>query len=193
VLYVGRVEERKGVHVLLDAFEHVIAPKHPDARLRIIGPNSYWNAQPTPFYARLAERCRAHPRVELCGPTYVDSELADQYRRAAIAVVPSVFPEALGLTPIEAQASGVPVVVSNAGGLPETVSAGASGLIFENGDADALGACVLELLADEPRRRCMAAAARAWAMTRFSWDLIAEQLEAVYVDLVPSSAGAVAG
>ena len=59
--------------------------------------------------------------------------------------MPSVFPEALGLTSLEAQASGVPVVVSDAGGLPETVSAGKSGLVFDNGNADQLGEAVLSI------------------------------------------------
>ena len=67
------------------------------------------------------------------------------YRDATVSVVPSVFPEALGLTSLEAQASGVPVVVSDAGGLPETVSAGQSGLVFENGNAEQLARAGLSI------------------------------------------------
>ncbi|MEO8678927.1 MAG: glycosyltransferase family 4 protein [Vicinamibacterales bacterium] len=180
ILYVGRVEERKGVHVLLDAFEKVVSPRLPEARLRIVGPHSYWDEQPSAFYQALAARCKTNPKIELQGPTYIDSELADVYRCATVSVVPSVFPEALGLTSLEAQASGVPVVVSDAGGLPETVSAGASGLVFENRNVEQLGQSLLALLEDEPRRRTMAKGARELAMKRFSWDVIAAQLEAVY-------------
>lgn len=185
ILYVGRVEERKGVHVLLDAFERIISPALPDATLRIVGPHSYWDGVPSAYYSDVQTRAAAHPRIELRGPTYIDDELAALYRDADVSVVPSVFPEALGLTALEAQASGVPVVVSNAGGLPETISP-ESGLVFENGSADALGRAVLDVLADEPRRRAMAAAARAWVMARFSWDAIAGQLEAVYNEARPS-------
>ena len=181
ILYVGRVEQRKGVHVLLDAFERWIAARAPLARLRIVGPHSYWDRHPSPYYAELKARCESNPRIELRGPTYVDAELAQVYREATVSVVPSVFPEALGLTSIEAQASGVPVVVSDAGGLPETVSDGHSGIVFENGNAEQLAQAVLGLLMDEPRRREMAAAAREWAMHMFSWDVIAEQLEHVYL------------
>ncbi len=180
ILFVGRVEQRKGVHVLLDAFERWISPRAPHARLRIVGPHSYWDRQPSDYYTALKSRCDAHPRIELRGPTYVDAELAQVYRDATVSVVPSTFPEALGLTSLEAQASGVPVVVSDAGALPETVSDGHSGIVFENGNSEQLAQAVLGLLMDEPRRTAMAAAAREWAMATFSWDVIAAQLEAVY-------------
>ena len=182
ILYVGRVEERKGIHVLLDAFEQVITKQRPRSRLRIVGPHSYWHAAPSPYYQKLAERCGENPRIELRGPTYNDQELAALYRDAAVSVVPSVFPEALGLTSLEAQASGVPVVVSNSGGLPETVAAGTSGLVFDNGNAGQLAEAVLSIVGNDERRRAMGAAARDWVMRTFSWDVIAAQLEQVYAE-----------
>ena len=182
IVYVGRVEERKGVHVLVDAFEKWISKQAPEARLLIVGPHSYWDARPSAYYTDLVNRCKTSPKIELRGPTYVDQELAEVYRNATVSVIPSTFPEALGLTSIEAQAAGAPVVVSDAGGLPETVSAGQTGLVFANGNAEQLATAVLGLLTDEPRRRRMAAAARDWAMTTFSWDVIAAQLEGVYAD-----------
>jgi spore coat protein SA len=188
IVYVGRVEERKGVHVLVDAFEKWISKQAPDARLLIVGPHSYWNAQPSAYYTDLAGRCKPNPKIEMRGPTYVDDELAAVYRSATVSVIPSTFPEALGLTSIEAQASGAPVVVSDAGGLPETVSAGESGLVFKNGNAEQLAAAVLDLLAAEPRRHAMSAAARAWAMATFSWDVIATQLEGVYTGAIAGGA-----
>jgi len=180
VLYVGRVEERKGVHVLVDAFERIISARVPQARLRILGPASYWQRGDNGYYDTLTRRCAANPRIELRGPTYDDAELAGIYRSAAVAVVPSTFPEALGLTSLEAQASGVPVVVSDAGGLPETVSAGRSGLVFENRHAEQLAEAATGILLNGERRRDMAAAARDWVMATFSWDVIAARLEAEY-------------
>ena len=186
ILYVGRVEARKGVDVLLDAFEQVISKQRPNARLRIVGPHSYWHAKPSPYYEALSERCRSNPRIELLGPTYDDQALAAIYRESACTVVPSVFPEALGLTALEAQASGVPVVVSNAGGLPETVSAGRSGLVFDNGNAAQLAEAVLSIVGNPERRRTMGAAAREWVMATFSWDVIAAQLERTYAEAMAS-------
>jgi spore coat protein SA len=187
IVYVGRVEERKGVHVLLDAFERVVNLQAPDVRLLIVGPYSYWNAQPTPFYREVCRRAAANSRIELREPTFNDGALAATYRSGTIAVVPSVFPEALGLTALEAQASGVPVVVSDAGGLPETVAPGESGLVVEHGNAQRLADAMLQLLRDEPRRLAMAASARLWAVTRFSWDVIAGELESIYAEALATS------
>lgn len=187
ILYVGRVEARKGVRVLVDAFEQVVAARVPDARLRIVGPHSYWDAQPSGYYQQIVERAAANPRIELCEPTYDDRALAAEYRAATISVVPSTFPEALGLTSIEAQASGTPVVVSNAGGLPETVNA-ESGIVVEHGDVAALGEALVGLLQAPDRRRAMAEAARRWAMATFSWDVIAGELERVYGEALAAPA-----
>lgn len=184
ILFVGRVEERKGVHVVVDAFERVISARVPTARLKIVGPHSYWDNRPAPYYTALATRCAANARIELHGPTYDDRELAEIYRTADVGVVPSTFPEALGLTSLEFQASGVPVVVSDAGGLPETVSPGRSGFVFANGSAEQLGEAVVDLLRSASRRQEMAAAAREWAIATFSWDVIAAQLESVYLDVL---------
>jgi glycosyltransferase involved in cell wall biosynthesis len=180
VLYVGRVEERKGVHVIVDAFERIISPRVPTARLRIVGPASYWHRGDGGYYDTLSRRCSANPRIEIRGATYDDAELAAIYAGATVSVVPSTFPEALGLTSLEAQSSGVPVVVSDAGGLPETVSPGRSGFVFENRNAEQLGELVVDLLKNPSRRQSMAVAAREWAVQTFSWDTIAARLDAEY-------------
>ena len=83
VLYVGRVEERKGVHVLVDAFERIISPRVPQARLRIVGPASYWKRGDGGYYDTLSARCAANARIELRGPTYDDRELSRDLSHAA--------------------------------------------------------------------------------------------------------------
>ena len=179
ILYVGRIEQRKGVKVLVDAFEQTISQQVPDAKLLIVGPHSYWDAQPSGYYRTLADRCAANPRIEMPGPTNQDEELSALYRRATVSVVPSVFPEGFPLTSIEAQASGAPVVVSNVGGLPESVSP-ESGIVFESENVGQLAEAVVSLLLDEERREAMAAGARAWAMAQYSWDVVAARLEQEY-------------
>ena len=138
------------------------------------------SAASTRVHALATAILAANPRIELRGPTYDDRELSEIYRTAAVAVVPSTFPEALGLTSLEAQASGVPVVVSDAGGLPETILPGRSGFVFANRNTEQLGELVVDVLANPARRQSVGAAAREWAMTTFSWDVIAARLETEY-------------
>ena len=69
ILYVGRIEERKGVKLLVDAFEQSISRRAPDARLLLVGPHSYWDAQPSGYYRTWpidarptrASKCAARP------------------------------------------------------------------------------------------------------------------------------------
>ena len=173
--------------MLVDAFEQTISQRVPEARLLIVGPHSYWDAQPSGYYRTLADRCAANPRIEMPGPTTQDEELSALYRRATVSVVPSVFPEGFPLTSIEAQASGAPVVVSNVGGLPESVSP-ESGIVFESENVGQLAEAVVSLLQDEPRRAAMAVGARTWAMTQYSWDVVAARLEREYADALAQPA-----
>ena len=75
-------------------------------------------------------------------------------------------------------------VVSDAGGLPETVSPGKSGIVFENRNLGQLGEAVLSILRNRDRRIDMGRAARQWAMQTFSWDVIAAQLDSVYQEAI---------
>jgi glycosyltransferase involved in cell wall biosynthesis len=83
-------------------------------------------------------------------------------------VCPSVWAEAAGLVNLEAQASGLPVIASRVGGIPEYVADGRSGFLFSPGDAAELADCVSRLVADPGLRRRMGAAARELALQQFS-------------------------
>ena len=83
-------------------------------------------------------------------------------------VVPSRWHEAAGLVVLEAQASGLPVVASRIGGIPEYLAEGDSGLLFTPGDVDELAAHLRQLCVDPPRCERMGRAARRLALERFS-------------------------
>jgi N-acetyl-alpha-D-glucosaminyl L-malate synthase BshA len=92
--------------------------------------------------------------------------------------------ESFGLSALEALACGVPVVASDAGGLPEVVRDGVTGRLCPVGDVDAMAAAAIDILADRDRWRAMSAAAAEDARARYSRDAIVERYEALYTDAV---------
>jgi L-malate glycosyltransferase len=88
--------------------------------------------------------------------------------------------ESFGLSALEALASGVPVIGTNAGGLPEVVRNGETGFLLEVGDVDGMSDAAIELLLDQPRWQRTSALAIADARQRFSQDAIVGQYEEFY-------------
>lgn len=92
--------------------------------------------------------------------------------------------ESFGLSALEALASGVPVVASDAGGLPEVVRDGVTGALRPVGDVDAMASAALEILEDRARWESMSAEAALDARLRFGEHAIVERYEALYRDAV---------
>ena len=204
LLFVGRLAPEKGVHVLLDAF-HIVLAQHPDAHLKLIGPESVLSRealfpncedphilelepyfQPGVYAELLRAKVSQFPSGSVSflnkGMKFV--ELASHYHSASIFAFPSVCQEACPLPPIEAMASGIPVVATRDGPLPELVEDGRSGLLVERSNARALADAILQLLSNPDRRDAMADAAFERASTRFSWERITEDLLAEYERLL---------
>ncbi len=166
--YVGRLEAHKGVEVLIDA-----VAAQPDWTLHIVGDG------PT----REEIRRRAAPlgeRVAISGFVPTD-DLPAVYRKFDVVVVPSLetpgWIEQFCRVAVEAMASGVPVVASDSGALPEVVGDG--GVLVPQGDAAALHHALLDLASDPARRRALGEAARARSR-RFAWSCIAENQHRFY-------------
>jgi glycosyltransferase involved in cell wall biosynthesis len=138
VLYAGVLSFRKGVHVLVQAFNG-LAPCRPNATLLIIGEGE--------FRAELLHLIQASPVAERIRviPFVNQQELKRHIDASAMVVLPS-FSEGLGRILLEAMACGRPVVVSSIDGFKGLVSEGWNGLVAPPGDAGALAARIREIL-----------------------------------------------
>ena len=158
--FLGRFERQKGVEILLRAFE-AVRRERPDVRLRFAGSGSF-------------------PVPSGNGVT-VDGWVTDVHRwfsEIHVLVVPSLPWENLGNSSVEALANGVPPVVSDTGGLPETV--GEFGTVVPAGDSEALAAALLHLTTHYGEARQRALAGRAWVQGEFSADHHIERLLSIY-------------
>jgi glycosyltransferase involved in cell wall biosynthesis len=104
-----------------------------------------------------------------------------------VSVIPSLE-EGFGIPAAEAMGCEVAVVASDAGGLPEVVEDGVTGLVVPRGDSAALARAIGSLLSDPVRREQMGQAGRARALRLFDWDRTAEQFEELYRDVGARSA-----
>lgn len=142
VLYVGGLDEHKGVATLLAAFAR-LASEVPHSALRLVGDGLAVDA----LKAAVAEYGLC--QVRFLGPRSPD-ELADIYRQARVVVLPSLWLENAPLVAIEASAYGRAILASRVGGLPELVEDGRTGFLFERGDIGGLAERLRLLLTDKP-------------------------------------------
>lgn len=176
VLYVGRVCRQKGSDTLLDAWTK-IRNNHQDIRLVIAGPIDQFNqdADPDGWRERIKEA-----GVVYLGPIE-ESELASLYNAADVFVLPTRELEMFGMVAVEAQASGVPVLASTDGGLPEILSQ-SSAEFFPPGNSQALAEKLMKL-ATHPERRRELCKAGIENSSRYSWTRIARDTQRVYEEI----------
>jgi glycosyltransferase involved in cell wall biosynthesis len=171
---------RKGIRFLVEAVAR-IADRFPDVRLVLAG-----DGFERPELEALARRLGVAERTTFLGAV-PNAELPRYYRAAAVSVIPSLE-EGFGIPAAEAMGCEVPVVASDAGGLPEVVEDGVTGLVVPRGDADALARALATLLADAELRRRMGRAGRRRALARFDWDQTAARFEALFRQAAPGAA-----
>jgi glycosyltransferase involved in cell wall biosynthesis len=162
LLFVGRMVEKKGVFVLLDALAHLRAGG--DATKAVLVGDG-------PLLAAVRARAEAIGGIAL--PGWQTPEQVQAWMAGAVAlVVPSVIgrggdAEGLPTVAVEAMTLGVPLIASDQAGLGTVLGAGGPGLLAPAGDAAALAAAMTALAGDPARRRAFAAAARTVALRDF--------------------------
>jgi phosphatidyl-myo-inositol alpha-mannosyltransferase len=170
VTFAGRHEPRKGLHVLLRAWPAI--RERTGARLQVVG------ADPLAVRLLLARIRVSEDGIDVRG-FLSQEELTDTLRSTKALVAPSLGGESFGMVLTRAFACGTPVIASDIPGYREVVTP-ETALVVSPGDGAALADAVVGLLADEPRRAAMGAAARHLAIESYSWPDIARRLEAVY-------------
>lgn len=167
---------RKGVRFLIQAAAE-LKPRFPDLKLVLAGDGIERSE-----LERLALDLGIGDDTTFLG-WVANADLPDWYRAAAVSVIPSLE-EGFGIPAAEAMGCGVPVVASDAGGLPEVVRDGVTGRVVPQGDAGALASAIGELLSDDAMRARMSQAGRERAMRLFNWEVTAQRFEALFVALI---------
>jgi glycosyltransferase involved in cell wall biosynthesis len=170
VLYVGNIKPHKNLVRLIEAFAE-LRRTHDDLKLLIIGDE----ISKLPALRRAVHRHKLHKYVRFLG--YLkDDTLTVLYRLASVFVFPSLY-EGFGLPPLEAMASGTPVVTSNVSSLPEVT--GDAAVLVDPYDVDSIGDGMRRIL-DDPR---LAEELRSKGLKRareFSWERSVEKTQRVY-------------
>jgi glycosyltransferase involved in cell wall biosynthesis len=137
-MYAGMLIFLKGIHHLIRAFYNVLK-KHPDARLIIAG-----KGEEEEKLKKLVKELGIFNNVHFAG--HLDQNTLAAYIKNSLAFVLPSLTEGLGRVAIEAHLLEKPVIASRVGGIPEVVSDGSSGLLFEPGDEAALSLALIKLL-----------------------------------------------
>ena len=175
ILYLGRLEKRKGVAYLLRAFP-LVKRELPNARLIIAGEGRLREG-----YERTVRRAGMED-VVFTG--WFDDDIRSRlYQTADVCCFPATGNESLGYVLLEAMASGKPIVASNIEGFASVITHGVEGLLSQPREPEALALALVHLLADERLRAQMGVAGRLRA-EQYSWERIAQRVLSYYERLL---------
>ena len=173
VLFVGRLEPRKGLAYLVRAFLR-LKPAFPRLRLLVVGRDDRHTQDKA--MAMVPPRLRTDLVFVGAVP---QADLPSYYASADVFCAPSLGGESFGIVLAEAMAVGLPVVCSDIGGYRDVVRDGADGLLVPPRDPEALAEALAGLL-DNPARLAAMGEAAAAAARRYAWEVVAAQVEEVY-------------
>ena len=171
VLFVGRMEQRKGLPTLLDAYGR-LREYRDDIRLVVVGEGAMrWG------YERYVET-EEIPDVTFLG--HVEGALLPRcYASADVFCSPALHGESFGIVLLESMASGIPVIASSITGFSQVVTDDRDGVLAPPGDSDAW-ADALERLLDDPARRARLAAGGLQTAQRYDWSRVVDTVLDVY-------------
>ncbi len=184
ILYVGRLEYRKGIQVLIKAIPTVIK-KFPAVRFLIIGSDTKTGEKGRSILSETKDylkRKDLHNYVSFIGPQKRDM-LVEYYQNCDLYIMPSLF-EPVGFTAIEAMACGRPVLVSANSGIAERIEDGSSGFLFEPGNTQDLANKITSILEMTQKKRDEIGILAREAVIPLSFDNIGKNIESLYKNVI---------
>ena len=177
LLFVGRLEKRKGLPNLLNAYA-ILKWRYPNLRLIIVGPGTL-NFD---CHSIISSR-NLQDLVFVGGVSY--DELPRYYQTADIFCAPSLGGESFGIVLLEAMAARTPTIASNIDGYREVLTDGKEGLLIEPDNPEDLADGISKLI-DDPALRSKMKLAGPKTAVKYRWEVIADQVEEYYVQLLSS-------
>ncbi len=161
VTYFGRLKKYKSVDHLVKAFA-IVNKEIPTANLHFLGKGDF-----QPYLEKLVKELHLEDKTKFFG--YISEEDKIKYLGLAHCVVNTSMKEGWGITNIEANACGTPVISANVPGLKDSVKEGESGLLYDYGDINQLAEKIISIFKDRDLSEKLILGAIAWAK-QFSWD-----------------------
>jgi glycogen(starch) synthase len=189
VLYVGRLEFRKGVHILADAASR-IANRFPDVQFVFVGSDTKTAMAGGSMrtYTEQIFRKKGTEKALKIIDGVGHQDIAGIYGLGDILVVPSLY-ENLANVLLEGMAAGLPIITTSSGGSPEVVVHGTNGLVVPPGDPEALAGAISDLLTDSEKRKRFSRNNRQKALKDLSLERMARETLEVYTKLLEGSHG----
>jgi glycosyltransferase involved in cell wall biosynthesis len=178
LLYLGRLNEEKGVRLLMSAWDRLAASSGAGVPLVVAGTG--------PLQGEVQRWAQARDDVRYVG-MLSRAACSELVARAIAVVAPSVWLETFGLVIVEAMTAGVPAVAAGHGAFGELVEDGVSGLLHRPGDATSLAECLRRIVVDAEANRAMGSAARLRYEKDFSPVAGLDNLIAGYEDAIAAS------
>jgi glycosyltransferase involved in cell wall biosynthesis len=178
VLFVGRLEPRKGIEYVLKTIPQVLE-QVPDTCFVIVGQDSPTAPGGRLWQEHFRQTCAIHHQQAVSFAGFVPGEeLRRFYQHCDVFIAPSLY-ESFGLIHLEAMSWGAPVVAFRTAATPEVVIGGETGILIEPGNVEGLAQAIVRLLSDFELRREMGRQALTWA-AQFSIEHTVAETVAVY-------------
>jgi glycosyltransferase involved in cell wall biosynthesis len=185
ILYAGRIAVNKGLDHLIQAFARIRRREVQNMdgmeglKLILVGEDHGLKSS----LEKVAEKEGVADHVVFTGHIESERIFRSAYGACELLALPSDY-EAFGLVLVEAMACGKPCVATRVGGIPEVVDEGRTGLIVDYGDIQGLARALTDVLADPEKAKAMGAAGRKRVEERFTWEIVTEQIEKVYREVL---------